>query len=136
VRWGALAGGVDFAFSRKLHTAKARPAAASTTQSSRRQVTPARRDHQAAQRRAPAVRDVAGRLVDRGADQLSARRHRDQPGLQRRPGEQAGRDTMATLAVARAVDRVAGAHVAHRATVIPSRLVIRGTTGPAPAAIG
>ncbi|GIM97739.1 LacI family DNA-binding transcriptional regulator [Paractinoplanes toevensis] len=39
-------------------------------------------------------------------------------------------DTMATLAVSRAVERVAGAHVAHRETVIAPRMVIRGTTGP------
>jgi DNA-binding LacI/PurR family transcriptional regulator len=40
-------------------------------------------------------------------------------------------DTMATLAVARAVERIDGAPVAHREVVIPPRLVIRGTTGPA-----
>jgi DNA-binding LacI/PurR family transcriptional regulator len=38
--------------------------------------------------------------------------------------------TMATLAVARAVDRVDGAAVAHREVVIAPRLVVRGTTGP------
>ncbi|WP_250002332.1 LacI family DNA-binding transcriptional regulator [Actinoplanes sp. M2I2] len=39
-------------------------------------------------------------------------------------------DTMATLAVARAVERIDGAQVAHREVVIPPRLVVRGTTGP------
>ena len=39
-------------------------------------------------------------------------------------------DTMTTLAVARAVERVDGAPVAHREVVIPPRLVVRGTTGP------
>ncbi|GIF19768.1 DNA-binding LacI/PurR family transcriptional regulator [Actinoplanes tereljensis] len=39
-------------------------------------------------------------------------------------------DTMATLAVSRAVERVAGAQVVHRETVIAPRMVIRGTTGP------
>lgn len=38
--------------------------------------------------------------------------------------------TMATLAVSRAVERIEGAHVAHRESVIPPRLVVRGTTGP------
>jgi DNA-binding LacI/PurR family transcriptional regulator len=37
-------------------------------------------------------------------------------------------ETMATLAVARAVDRVDGAAVAHREMIIPPRLVVRGTT--------
>jgi hypothetical protein len=32
--------------------------------------------------------------------------------------------------VTRAVDRVDGVPVAHRETVIPPRLVVRGTTGP------
>ncbi len=40
-------------------------------------------------------------------------------------------DTMATLAVARAVERIDGAPIAHRDVVIPPRLAIRGTTGPA-----
>jgi DNA-binding LacI/PurR family transcriptional regulator len=44
-------------------------------------------------------------------------------------------DTMATMAVSRAVDRIAGAHIVHRETVIPPRLIIRGTTGPPAAAI-
>ena len=39
-------------------------------------------------------------------------------------------DTMTTLAVSRAVERIAGAHVAHRESVTPPRLVVRGTTGP------
>lgn len=39
-------------------------------------------------------------------------------------------DTMTTLAVARAVERVDDAPVAHREVVIPPRLVVRGTTGP------
>ncbi|HEY0002962.1 MAG TPA: LacI family DNA-binding transcriptional regulator [Actinoplanes sp.] len=38
-------------------------------------------------------------------------------------------DTMATLAVARAVDRVDGAAIAHREVVVAPRLVVRGTTG-------
>lgn len=37
-------------------------------------------------------------------------------------------DTMTTLAVARAVERIAGAAVTNREVVIPPRLVIRGTT--------
>jgi DNA-binding LacI/PurR family transcriptional regulator len=41
-------------------------------------------------------------------------------------------DTMATLAVARAVERIDGAAVAHREVIIPPRLVVRGTTGPRP----
>lgn len=40
-------------------------------------------------------------------------------------------DTMATLAVSRAVERIEGATVAHREVIIPPRLVVRGTTGPA-----
>jgi DNA-binding LacI/PurR family transcriptional regulator len=39
-------------------------------------------------------------------------------------------DTMTTLAVARAVERIDDAPVAHREVVIPPRLVVRGTTGP------
>jgi DNA-binding LacI/PurR family transcriptional regulator len=39
-------------------------------------------------------------------------------------------ETMARLAVARAVERIDGATVAHREVVIPPRLVVRGTTGP------
>ena len=39
-------------------------------------------------------------------------------------------ETMATLAVARAVERIEGADVTHREMVIPPRLVVRGTTGP------
>ncbi|MBU2667591.1 LacI family transcriptional regulator [Actinoplanes bogorensis] len=39
-------------------------------------------------------------------------------------------ETMATLAVARAVERIDGAPVVHREVVIPPRLVVRGTTGP------
>ena len=39
--------------------------------------------------------------------------------------------TMTTLAVARAVDRIEQRPVAHRETVIPPRLVVRGTTGVA-----
>ena len=39
-------------------------------------------------------------------------------------------DTLSTLAVARAVERIAEAPVAHREMVIPPRLVVRGTTGP------
>ena len=39
-------------------------------------------------------------------------------------------DTMTALAVSRAVERIGGAHVVHRETVIAPRLVIRGTTGP------
>jgi DNA-binding LacI/PurR family transcriptional regulator len=39
-------------------------------------------------------------------------------------------DTMAALAVARAVERIAGAPVPHREMVIPPRLVVRSTTGP------
>jgi DNA-binding LacI/PurR family transcriptional regulator len=38
-------------------------------------------------------------------------------------------DTMTTLAVARAVERIAGTHITNREVVIPPRLVIRGTTG-------
>jgi DNA-binding LacI/PurR family transcriptional regulator len=38
-------------------------------------------------------------------------------------------DTMTTLAVARAVERIAGATIANREVVIAPRLVIRGTTG-------
>ncbi|GAA0523704.1 LacI family DNA-binding transcriptional regulator [Paractinoplanes ferrugineus] len=37
-------------------------------------------------------------------------------------------DTMTTLAVARAVERIAGAGITNREVVIPPRLVIRGTT--------
>jgi DNA-binding LacI/PurR family transcriptional regulator len=47
--------------------------------------------------------------------------------------------TMSRLAVARAIDRIDGAAVAHRDVVVPPRLVVRGTTGPdgpAPAAPG
>ena len=40
-------------------------------------------------------------------------------------------ETMATLAVARAVERIDGAPVTHRELVIPPHLVVRGTTGPA-----
>jgi len=39
-------------------------------------------------------------------------------------------DTMATLAVTRAVERIDGAPVPHREVIIPPRLVVRGTTGP------
>ncbi|WP_433300067.1 LacI family DNA-binding transcriptional regulator [Actinoplanes sp. CA-030573] len=39
-------------------------------------------------------------------------------------------DTMTTLAVARAVERVAGVRIAHREVVTSPRLVVRGTTGP------
>jgi DNA-binding LacI/PurR family transcriptional regulator len=39
-------------------------------------------------------------------------------------------DTMATLAVARAVDRIDGTSIAHREVIIPPHLVVRGTTGP------
>lgn len=39
-------------------------------------------------------------------------------------------ETMATLAVGRAVERIDGGPVAHRELVIPPRLVLRGTTGP------
>jgi DNA-binding LacI/PurR family transcriptional regulator len=39
--------------------------------------------------------------------------------------------TMTKLAVARAIDRIEGANVAHRTIVVPPHLVIRGTTGPA-----
>ncbi|SNY72552.1 LacI family DNA-binding transcriptional regulator [Paractinoplanes atraurantiacus] len=38
-------------------------------------------------------------------------------------------ETMTTLAVARAVERIDGAAVANREVVIPPRLIIRGTTG-------
>nr|WP_296073477.1 LacI family DNA-binding transcriptional regulator [uncultured Actinoplanes sp.] len=38
-------------------------------------------------------------------------------------------ETMTTLAVSRAVERIEGAAVAHREVVIPPRLVVRGTTG-------
>ncbi|MGX6604362.1 LacI family DNA-binding transcriptional regulator [Micromonosporaceae bacterium Da 78-11] len=38
-------------------------------------------------------------------------------------------DTMATLAVSRAVERIDGATIAHREVIIPPRLVVRGTTG-------
>ncbi|MEU4238789.1 LacI family DNA-binding transcriptional regulator [Actinoplanes sp. NPDC026619] len=41
-------------------------------------------------------------------------------------------DTLTTLAVARAVERIAGANVTNREVVIPPRLVIRGTTGSPP----
>lgn len=41
-------------------------------------------------------------------------------------------ETMTTTAVARAIERIDGAHVAERETVIAPRLVVRGTTGPAP----
>ncbi|WP_045741576.1 LacI family DNA-binding transcriptional regulator [Actinoplanes rectilineatus] len=43
-------------------------------------------------------------------------------------------DTMAARAVARAVERVEGAPVPHREVVVPPRLVVRGTAGPAPTA--
>lgn len=39
--------------------------------------------------------------------------------------------TMTKLAVARAIERIEGAHVAHRTIVVPPQLKIRGTTGPA-----
>jgi DNA-binding LacI/PurR family transcriptional regulator len=38
-------------------------------------------------------------------------------------------ETMTTLAVARTVERIDGATVAHREVVIPPRLIVRGTTG-------
>jgi DNA-binding LacI/PurR family transcriptional regulator len=38
--------------------------------------------------------------------------------------------TMTRLAVARAIDRIDGREVTHRALVVPPRLVIRGTTAP------
>ncbi|HEX5201995.1 LacI family DNA-binding transcriptional regulator [Paractinoplanes rhizophilus] len=41
-------------------------------------------------------------------------------------------DAMSTLAVTRAIERIAGTPVAHRETVIPPHLVVRGTTGPPP----
>ncbi|MEV4347883.1 LacI family DNA-binding transcriptional regulator [Actinoplanes sp. NPDC049596] len=41
--------------------------------------------------------------------------------------------TMTKLAVARAVDRIDGAEVTRRAQIVPPHLVIRSTTGPAPA---
>lgn len=39
--------------------------------------------------------------------------------------------TLTALAVGRAVDRIEGVPVTHREVVIPPRLVVRGTTGPA-----
>jgi DNA-binding LacI/PurR family transcriptional regulator len=39
-------------------------------------------------------------------------------------------DTMTRLAVARAIDRIDGSEVHHRALVVPPQLIIRGTTAP------
>jgi DNA-binding LacI/PurR family transcriptional regulator len=41
--------------------------------------------------------------------------------------------TMTRLAVARAIDRIEASAITRRDIVIPPHLVVRGTTGPAPA---